>query len=170
MTEALDDYIRRAFAYDPKTGSLTNRIKRQQWPAGCEAGTRTPGKRRVVRVRSKHMLVARVAWFLMTGSWPTKTVDHINRDFSDDRWKNLRLATVQQQQQNKDIQSNNTTGYCGLSPTASGKWGAHISIDRRRHWLGSFTTKEAASAAYQAASKKLRGEFHPGEQVLGRKK
>lgn len=32
----------------------------------------------------------RVAYYLMTGSWPSKLMDHINRDRKDNRWSNLR--------------------------------------------------------------------------------
>ena len=45
----------------------------------------------------------------MTGEWPSLEVDHKDRDKSNDRWSNLRLATEEEQHANvyRGAQSNN---------------------------------------------------------------
>lgn len=91
-----------------------------------------------------------------------RTGDHINTDGStlDNRRKNLRIATNQEQQRNKRRQSNNTSGFKGVHLHAqSGKWRASIGVDGGYKSLGLFVTPEEAHAAYCAAAKKYHGEF-----------
>lgn len=92
----------------------------------------------------------------------TRTGDHIDADGStlDNRRRNLRIATNQEQQHNKRRPSNNTSGYKGVHLHAqSGKWRAVIGVDGGDKSLGLFATKEEAHAAYCAAAKKYHGEF-----------
>lgn len=110
----------------------------------------------------------RLAWLYMTGDWPSQLIDHVNRNKADDRWENLRLATRSQNRRNAGRAINNTSGLTGVSP-AFGKWRAQISFEGKKKYLGLFTTKEAARAAYVSAAKTLFGEFFPGEQELAPK-
>ena len=49
----------------------------------------------------------------------TVIVDHINRNRIDCRSQNLRVVTAQQNSMNRSIQSNNTTGYVGVTFSSS---------------------------------------------------
>ena len=52
------------------------------------------------------------------------TIDHINRDPSDNRLENLRWATMKEQSENKGIYKNNTSGHKGIwFRKDSQKWG-----------------------------------------------
>lgn len=83
---------------------------------------------------------------------PSKTLD--NRDV------NLRFANRTQQQQNRRKQSNNTSGYKGVSfAKGSRKWAARIKVNGKYLHLGLFNTPELAYAAYCAAAIKYFGEF-----------
>lgn len=90
-----------------------------------------------------------------------RTVDH-REIFNtlDNRRSNLRIASCSQQMINRRLQSNNTSGYKGVSfhkPT--GKWRAIINVDRRAISLGYFHSREAAYKAYCEAAAKYHGDF-----------
>jgi hypothetical protein len=91
---------------------------------------------------------------------PGIQVDHVNGDGLDNRRANLRLATRSQNQHNQRISLANSSGFKGVSyDSARASWRAHIMVNRRRIWLGRFTTAEEAAAAYRAASTKHHGAF-----------
>lgn len=87
-------------------------------------------------------------------------VDHVNCNGLDCRRANLRPATKAQNQRNKGLQSNNTSGVKGVSwDKARRKWQVHISVMGHNRKLGLFATIEAAAAAYRAAAMVDHGEF-----------
>jgi hypothetical protein len=87
-------------------------------------------------------------------------VDHVNGDGLDNRRSNLRLATRSENQHNRRVQNNNTSGFKGVSwHKRDLKWYARIGLDGRRKLLGFFDTPEAAYAAYVEASTRLHGDF-----------
>lgn len=102
----------------------------------------------------------RLAWLLHTAQEPVGLVDHINGDKSDNRINNLRLCTHQQNLLNRGKNKNNTTGFKGVTLIKStGRFCAHIAIDRVNKHLGVYATAEAAAAAYARAAAKLHGEY-----------
>lgn len=110
----------------------------------------------------------RVVWAIFHGEWPEHEVDHINGVRSDNRITNLRNATASQNQWNKVLQKNNTSGVKGVSwHTSNKKWRASITKHGKLTHLGLFDDIADASAAYAAASIKMHGEFscasHNGE-------
>ena len=91
-----------------------------------------------------------------------RTIDHINRNRLDNRKSNLRYATPQQNCMNKSKQSNNTSGYPGVSWRKDrNKWRAFITVDRKQIALGLYENKEDAITARKAAEEKYFGEFAP---------
>lgn len=86
--------------------------------------------------------------------------DHINGDKLDNRRSNLRACNSSENKCNAVAQSNNTSGYKGVSwNKRSAKWEAQICVNRRGIHLGYFDTAEAAAKAYDEACIKLHGEF-----------
>jgi hypothetical protein len=69
---------------------------------GDIAGTTRPDGRRQISIDNLTYLASRLAWLYMTGRWPKEEIDHIDRDKGNDRWENLREATHQQNQLNRD--------------------------------------------------------------------
>lgn len=97
----------------------------------------------------------RVIWAHVTGSWPDRLVDHINGDPSDNRWRNLRLATVAENNRNRSPRLGGTSPYIGVSLRPNGRWQAALS----KQYLGVFDDPVDAAAAYDRAAKAAFGRF-----------
>jgi len=96
----------------------------------------------------------------MTGDWPKHQIDHINRDPRDDRWDNLREATQSENQRNKGLQKNNTTGYkCVYFEKDRNHWTVKVGINKKRFRLGYYKTAEEAHEAHRKHIEFLHGEF-----------
>lgn len=65
--------------------------------------------------KKKRLLLHQFVWILKAGTEPTLTVDHEDRNKSNNQYSNLRLATSQQQKHNRGRQKSNTSGYIGVS-------------------------------------------------------
>lgn len=90
----------------------------------------------------------RLAYAIHHGRWPKHTVDHKNRDRTDNRIENLIDATRAQQQSNRGKQKNNTSGWAGVHREGkTGKWVARATVSGKRVFLGKFDTKIEAVAA-----------------------
>ena len=88
------------------------------------------------------------------------TVDHISGDGLDNRRENMRLASRIENNRNRRLNANSTSGFKGAYwHKASGKWTAQISIRGKRIHLGLFATPEQAALAYDEAAIKHFGEF-----------
>lgn len=87
-------------------------------------------------------------------------VDHKDGNGLNNTRGNLRVATPQQNSQNKRRPSTNQSGLKGVSwHASSGKWRACIRHDKRLVSLGLHDSKEAAHAAYVEAAANLYGDF-----------
>lgn len=86
--------------------------------------------------------------------------DHEDGNTLNNRRANLRHASTAQNQFNRKLQINNTSGVKGVSWDGHRKkWRAMIAVDGKDRILGRFRTIEEAASTYAAASKKLHGEF-----------
>jgi hypothetical protein len=87
-------------------------------------------------------------------------VDHKNRNGLDNRSSNLRLCTKQQNLANRGKQSNNTSGYKGVTWNKQRKkWQAQIKVSQQYKSLGIYPTKEQAHSAYKSAAIYYFGEY-----------
>ena len=84
-------------------------------------------------------------------------VDHINGKSLDNRRANLRLATRSQNLSNQRNRPN-LCNYRGVVKDKS-KWGAQITVNCKRIWLGTFDTPEKAALAFDQAAIAARGNF-----------
>jgi len=92
-------------------------------------------------------------------------VDHIDHNGLNNRKSNIRICTQSQNCMNKIAQSNNTSGYRGVSfHKGKNKYQATIMVNRKQMYLGTFNTALEASETYQAAAKELFGEFYYSKQ------
>lgn len=84
--------------------------------------------------------------------------DHIDHNGLHNYPDNLRVATPSQNQMNKGIGKNNTSGFKGVSQHRR-KWQAQIQIDGRLEYLGTFPSPALAAVAYDEAATRLFGEY-----------
>lgn len=126
--------------------------------SGAVAGSMNPKGYIYITIDSTRFIAHRLAWLIIHGEWPPHEIDHINRDPSDNRIANLRLATRTENCQNRRLHSNNSSGSRGCFRSGK-KWVAQICINRKGYHLGSFDYIKEASAAYEAAARMTHGEF-----------
>lgn len=148
--------LREVVSYDPDTGIFTRLISVPFGPAGSQCGCKNLQGYVVFRVDGNLYYAHRLAWLYVHGEWP-ETVDHINGDRADNRIANLRSASQTVNMWNARTSVANTSGLKGVSRMKNGKWKAQISVDNRNQFIGNFSTREAAYAAYFAAAVRLRG-------------
>jgi len=87
-------------------------------------------------------------------------VDHINGNPLDNRKCNLRVCTRAQNCQNAAKPKHNTSGIKGVTwCKAANKWIARIGYNGIRHYLGVYSNKSDAKAAYEKASIELHGNY-----------
>lgn len=93
----------RLFKYDPQTGIIVSRVTRGNAKAGSRISYVNGHGYLEVVIGYKKVRAHRLAWLLMTGSWPVDQVDHINGDRADNRWANLRRASHSENVRNKKV-------------------------------------------------------------------
>lgn len=87
-------------------------------------------------------------------------VDHINHNVKDNRKSNLRIVTRSQNNMNRSLQSNNTSGATGVCfDKRLNKWQARITVKRKTFNLGLFTDFKDAVNARKCAEIKYFGEY-----------
>ena len=148
-----------ALDYNPETGIFTAKPRGGAGRGGLMFDGRFAGKPagtidnkgyRAISLFYRTYKAHRLAWFYVTGRWPSETIDHINRKKDDNRICNLRDVTQQEQMKN----------WSRLQPQERcpglhyykdrGKYRAVVKIGGSVHQVGWFATAEEALAAQNA--------------------
>lgn len=86
--------------------------------------------------------------------------DHKNGNTLDNLIDNLRPCTDSQNSVNRKMNHNNTSGFRGVYwRKERGTWRALVVINKKRHWLGSFSDPEEAARVRDKAVLECHGEF-----------
>lgn len=162
------DYLRSLFHYDPDTGLITRRVRRQTQRAGTVVGT-VDGKGYLhVNLDGRFVRLHRLAWFMETGVVPVKGIDHRNNIRTDNRWSNLREASQHGNSGNIGLPSHNRSGFKGVSKnTRSGLWHAQIKLFGKQTCIGRYADIRAAALVYNHAAEQHFGEFAKLNDVPG---
>lgn len=146
------DDVKRLFDYCPDTGVIT-------YKRNSSTGRLRDDEYLDFRISGGPMILAHhIAWMFMTGSWPPKHVDHINRIRNDNRWENLRSATKRENAVNSCQRKDNTSGYKGVYKRSNNTWSAQATIDGKGCSFGSsFKTPEEAALAYNEGMDRFAG-------------
>jgi hypothetical protein len=161
--------LKKILHYDPDTGIFIRLISKGGNAKGTIAGNlRDHGYVRIV-VGNKKYYAHQLAFLYMTGVIP-KCIDHIDRNRSNNRWSNLREATVSQNLMNSKKRKNSKSKYKGVSfhNRRILKWAARINVNKKEYILGYFKTQEEAAIVYNKAATKYFGEFAKLNIIKGR--
>lgn len=140
--------------YDRDTGSFTRLDGRPIGKPHCKGYVS-------VKIGGHEALAHRLAWFCVYGEQPEK-LDHVNRIKNDNRIDNLRPATASQNQCNRGVQSNSSSGVAGVARnTRNTAWQAYIKLHGKRRHLGLFQDFAEAVRARRVAESELFGAFAP---------
>lgn len=94
-------------------------------------------------------------------------VDHIDRDNHNNRKKNLRECTHQENIYNSSISKNNTSGIIGVNRTTNGKWMASLMKNGQHIYNKTSVTKiEAIRNRLLAEIKYFGKEFSPQRHLF----
>jgi hypothetical protein len=142
--------LREVLHYDPLTGIFTWRVKQGRNGPGKRAGSVKKDGYRDIGIDGKTYREHRLAWMYMEGEFPELDIDHKNRVQADNRFSNLRPATVSENGQNRTAK-----GVTFHKQTR--KWQAQIRVDGKHIYIGLFPDEKLAINAY--LDKKA--ELHP---------
>lgn len=141
--------------YEPDTGRFFWRKKLgPRAMPGNEAGSLNQTGYVKIKVLGIEYTRSRLAWFYVHSEWPNPYIDHINRNRSDDRICNLRVATRRENNCNTTLRSDNTTGVKGVIRHNSG-YMARINYRGESIYLGMFDDLDDAGKAVQEAAKNI---------------
>jgi len=133
-------------------------LKAGQWKGkkGALAGNVRPKDGRIIiQIKGARLFAHQVVWLLFHDDLPETTLDHRDRDPTNNRIENLRPASLSEQQGNKTRQANNTSGFRGVSRAhnhMTKPWLATINQGGKAKHLGYFVSAEEAARAYDAAA------------------
>lgn len=151
--------LRELFWYDAASGLFIRRVTiSSRAKAGAIAGSDVKGHV-AIGVDGARYYAHVLAWVYMTGTWPDHEIDHKNRRKADNRWRNLRRASRNQQRWNEGGPRGGSTGVRGVYRSAGGRYRSYIGHLGKKVYLGCFDTAEEAARARKAAGSRLHGAF-----------
>lgn len=153
-------YLLDILDYEPETGIFRWAKPRPRVNVGQVAGSLHHRGYIHLEIDGAHCAAHRLAWFYVTGNKPDRAIDHINRDKSDNRFCNLRLAENGQNRANS--KGSGSTGFKGVvfkKWLKANPYQAQITHNKKVIYLGCYATPEEAHNAYKEAAERLHGEF-----------
>lgn len=159
--------LKHRLTYYPKTGifkwtgkgrPIGSRIQKGQI-AGSVYIQKHNGKKYIsILIKKRKYSAHRLAFLYMTGDWPKHQSDHADCNGMNNKWSNLRDIKGIDNERNKRLQSNNSSGISGVqwNPRMK-KYQVRIGIGgtpRKRKYLGTFDDFFEACCARKAAELK----------------
>ena len=146
--------------YNPITGSFIWTGLRKGTKLNKKAGTINRNGYRIITIYGRKYQSGRLAWLYMKGEWPENEIDHCNRNRTDDRWKNLRLATTQQNLRNRIVNKKSGLPKWVRRGVKDGRYQAVIKIDGKVRCFGTFDSPEEAYTVVSQYAKSVYGDFY----------
>jgi hypothetical protein len=153
--------LKQLLHYDPVTGVFTRIQSSRSDRLGQQPGSRNTKGHIQIRIDGKLYVAHRLAWLYVNGQFPINQLDHIDGDKTNNKFGNLRTATNKQNQENVPLQTNNTSGYRGVSfDKRVNKFRAYVCHNRKNITIGLFATGEDAAIAARSVRDQLFTHHH----------
>ena len=153
--------LKELLEYNEKTGVFRWKVyKSSNSQKGDIAGTINKDGYVIIQIDGKRYKAHRLVFLYMIGTFPKEQVDHLNHTKDENRWCNLREVTSSENQRNRSISKNNTSGTIGVRWSKKDKrWIAYIRVNYKKNiYLGSFKNKKEAIKARKEAE--IKYGFH----------
>jgi hypothetical protein len=172
------EIVRELLDYNTETGKLTWRERNRRWfksDQDCKTwNTRFARKEAFIfiddvgyhrsSILGKDYRAHRVIWLWMTGEWPEEQIDHINHNRKDNRWRNIRKASNQENSSNQSQRNDNTSGQRGVYwDKRRQKWSARIWFNKKSISLGYHCLYDDAVRARKVGEKEY--NFHENHGI-----
>lgn len=160
VTKLTHERLLETLDYDPATGVFVWKVPRSnRVKIGSRAGVfHEPSGGRYISIDGEKFMAHRLAWFYVHGASPAHDIRPFDGNFDNCAIDNLREVTRVELQHRREKQSNNTSGFLGVSKTNKGKWQASLTWNYRQFNLGAnFETAEDANEARQEAMRRFDG-------------
>lgn len=158
--ELTQEYLKSRLKYNQSNGIfswINDQSNRKT--KGIAGGLDSLGYRRI-KIDGKLYLAHRLAFLYVNGFFPSDCADHVNGERDDNSWENLRACTLAQNQRNRKIAKNNTSGFKGVSWMKDrDKWRGDIKKFGKNVHVGIFKSLEEAKKAVIKKREELHGEF-----------
>lgn len=155
------DYLKSVIRYDTETGDFTwLKSVSKRVSVGQSAGYVDEGYLKI-KIDGTKYRAHRLAWFYVHGVWPDNLLDHEDGDALNNRISNLRLATRTQNNRNKTMYSNNTSGVTGVTwCNEMLAWRVRLRLNGVNNHLGFFADLEEATIAADGFRQNHHEEFY----------
>jgi len=171
MKALIQEYLKEILDYNETTGFFTWKERNRKyfksdrafnaWNSkmkGKRAGNKNTINYRTIRIQQENHLEHRLIFIYLYGSVDSDVhIDHINNIRDDNRIKNLRIATPEQNSKNlKVCLSGNTSGLLGVSwSNRDKKFISQIKTKGKNILIGKYDNKHIAHQAYLTEKRKL---------------
>lgn len=147
-------FLKSILAYNPDTGEFTKNKKIAGYIDKQSGYVK-------VMIKQKNYFAHRLAFLYMTGSFPTKHVDHINKDKSNNSWKNLREVSQEVNNQHYiEPTKRNKLKVLGVRQRGN-SYTSSVSFNKKQYHAGTYSTPEQAHEAYV----NLKRQLHIGNML-----
>lgn len=159
MSELTQEYLKSRLHYDKDTGIFTWKTTRSnRLKVGQQAGTLSPDGYVIISIDYKRYVASRLVMLYVEGICPN-FVDHRDTDRQNNRYSNLRTATMQENNCNTIMYNTNTSGIKGLSWCKRRLvWRAYVT-KQGDTYRKDFKSKELAEIWVINVRNQLHGEF-----------
>jgi hypothetical protein len=152
--------LKEVLNYHPTTGDFAWKITSGKSRKGSPAGYISKRGYVQIGLEGKIYLAHRLAWFYVTGVWPTKNVDHIDGNPTNNAIENLRLASQSENIRNSRLSKSNTSGHKGVCwDSKHGRWLAYLKLNYKHVLFKLYDSFDDAVAAVDSARQKYHGQF-----------